>query len=73
MEGGFEDVSIFGDLWLAVNIRFRAIGTVERVKLTVKLCLFLIMPWEFILRNYLCFGTGREEARADEAPDRHQA
>ena len=40
LEGGFEDVSIYGDLWLAVNIRFRAIGTVERVKLTVNYAYF---------------------------------
>ena len=41
-----EDVSIYGDLWLAVNIRFRAIGTVERVKLTVNYAYF-----------QLCFGS----------------
>ena len=40
LEGGFEDVSIYGELWLAVNIRFRAIGMVERVKLTVNYVYF---------------------------------
>ena len=41
VEGDFEDVGIYGDLWLAVKIRFRAIGMVEREKLIFNYAYFL--------------------------------
>ncbi len=33
LEGDLEDVGIYGDLWLAVKLRFRTIGMVERENL----------------------------------------
>ena len=68
----FEDVGIYGELWLAVKLRFKAIGMVEREKLIFNYAYFSLNVG-ILFKKLFMFGTGREEAQAEETSDRHQA
>ena len=55
------------------DLRISKLGNDERIYGSRVILPILIKYWIIGWEINIIFGTGREEARADEAPDRHQA